>query len=303
GKSITFSKPLFNSNNDFTLSDDESLSDEDIPKDKVKIYSTSLFKFDDEYISSDVNPLFNEVLENIENKDSYDYNLDKPDLLVTPLFNATEDECFDPGGNVDEIELLLNHDSSTLKMSVAFIFEGFTDEPPLEENDHLFDLESKEKNILYDASINDLMTKDKVFDPGIQEKKFSPTYVSLSFEDRHYLFFTYVIQIFLPQFTYLVDSPFLLSSGSGDTIFDPDIFAFHFLALVASHQSGTFISSNVYPNILNGSPMEIALPPASTLISQWYRDCLDFEDSHARGFVLRLLELLSFACLYGNLIS
>nr|GFB05610.1 hypothetical protein [Tanacetum cinerariifolium] len=96
-----------------------------------------LFEFDNEYISSDVNPLFDEVLENIENKDSY---LDEPDLLVTPLFDANEGKCLDPGGDVDEIKLLLHHDPSTLKMSVASILEQFTNESPLEENDDLFNL-------------------------------------------------------------------------------------------------------------------------------------------------------------------
>ncbi|GJV05856.1 hypothetical protein Tco_1343512 [Tanacetum coccineum] len=68
-KSVTFSNPLFDSNDDFTSSDDESLSDEDVPKENVKIYSNPLFEFDDEYISSAVNPHFDEVLENIENMD------------------------------------------------------------------------------------------------------------------------------------------------------------------------------------------------------------------------------------------
>ncbi|GKB18529.1 hypothetical protein Tco_0852452 [Tanacetum coccineum] len=154
GKSVTFSNPLFDSNADFTSSDDESLSDEDVPEDNVKIYSNSLFEFDDEYISSDINPLFNEVLENIESEDSYVSKLDETDLLVTPLSAFNEDECFDPGGDVDEIELLLHRDPSTPKISVATIIEGFTDEPPIEENDDLSDLESKEnewKKILYDA--------------------------------------------------------------------------------------------------------------------------------------------------------
>nr|GFA55045.1 hypothetical protein [Tanacetum cinerariifolium] len=52
-KSVTFSNPLFNSNNDFTSSDDESLSDEEVLKENDKIYSNPLFEFDDEYISSD----------------------------------------------------------------------------------------------------------------------------------------------------------------------------------------------------------------------------------------------------------
>ncbi|GJZ11861.1 hypothetical protein Tco_0546620 [Tanacetum coccineum] len=155
-KSMTFSNPLFDSNDDFTSSDDESLSDEAVPKDNFKFYSNPLFEFDDEYISSDVYPLFDKVLEDIECKVSYDSNLDEPTLLVTPLSDSNEDECLTPG---DEFELLLHHDSSTLKMSVASILEGFTDEPPLKKNDDLFDLESKTndwKKILYDAPIDDL---------------------------------------------------------------------------------------------------------------------------------------------------
>ncbi|GKG00305.1 hypothetical protein Tco_0301995, partial [Tanacetum coccineum] len=97
---------------DFTYSDNELLSDEDVSED-VKIYSNPLFEFDDEYLFSDVNPLFVEVLENIESKDSYVSNLDETALLVTPLFNANEDECFDPGGVIDEIDAFLDMDIST----------------------------------------------------------------------------------------------------------------------------------------------------------------------------------------------
>nr|GEZ89822.1 hypothetical protein [Tanacetum cinerariifolium] len=276
-KAVTFSNPLFYSNDDFIFSSDESLSDEDVPEDNVKIYSNPLFKFDDEYISIDINPIFDEVLENIKSKDSYDSNLDEPDLLVTPFSDANKNECFDSKGDDDEINVLgcedsyydsegdilylesflnddlLHHDLSIPAMSVSSILEGFTDEPPLEENDELLDLEPKNddwKKILYGAPI--LITEDKVFDPVIHDRNFSPTYVSLPFTDRHCLFFTYVVRILLLYITYPVVSPFLLSSGSEDTIFDLGISAFHF-----SHRSGTFISFNVYPNILNESPMKI----------------------------------------------
>nr|GEZ11224.1 hypothetical protein [Tanacetum cinerariifolium] len=59
-KSMTFSNPLFDSNDDFISSDDESLSDKEVPDENVKIYSNPLFEFDDEYISSDVIPFFGE---------------------------------------------------------------------------------------------------------------------------------------------------------------------------------------------------------------------------------------------------
>nr|GEU75010.1 hypothetical protein [Tanacetum cinerariifolium] len=298
-KSVTFSNPLFDSNGDFTSSDDESLSDEDVPEDNIKMYSNPLFEFDDEYISSDVNSLFDEVLEDIESKVSYESNLDEPTLLVTPLFDSNKDECFTPG---DDIELLLHHDSSTPKISVISIPEErfcipindlmtedkfFDSRGDIDEIDAFLDIDistdikdgyyDSKGDVLYLESllsddttpnpppevfldrdprslsdINDLKIMVKVFDPEIHEKFFSPTYASLPFEDRHYLYFSYVIQIFLPYFTYPVDSPFLLSSGSEDTIFDLGIFAFHF-----SHRCGTFISFNVYPNILNEISMEI----------------------------------------------
>nr|GFB43925.1 hypothetical protein [Tanacetum cinerariifolium] len=59
-----------------------------------------------------------------------------------------EDSYYDSKGDILYLESLLNddlihHDPSIPAMSVASILEGFTDEPPLEENDDLFDLESK----------------------------------------------------------------------------------------------------------------------------------------------------------------
>ncbi|GJY12287.1 hypothetical protein Tco_0381596 [Tanacetum coccineum] len=58
--SVTFSNPLFDANDDCTSCDDESLPEEDVPKENFKIYSNPLFEFDDEYIFSDVNTLSNE---------------------------------------------------------------------------------------------------------------------------------------------------------------------------------------------------------------------------------------------------
>ncbi|GJZ52415.1 hypothetical protein Tco_0606930 [Tanacetum coccineum] len=138
----------------------------------LKIYSNPLFDFDDKYISSDINPLFNEVLEDIESKDSYVSNLDKPAWLVTPLFDANEDECFDPGGDFDEID----------------------DDIPPDFEDGYHDLEGNRiylESLLIDEPDNDdLKSMVIVFDPRIHEKIISPTYVRLPFEDRWYQIFT-----------------------------------------------------------------------------------------------------------------
>ncbi|GJU70712.1 reverse transcriptase domain-containing protein [Tanacetum coccineum] len=186
--------------------DDESFLKEDVQEENFQVYSNPLFEIDDNYNSSDINPLFNEILKDVECKDSNISNFDEPVLLNTPLFD--KDECFDPGGEIDKIDAfmdayndsegdvleILHNTTHNLFPEVFFDHEpqGLKDEP---DND-------------------DLMTEDKVFDPGVMEKIFSPSYVRLSSKDRHYLFFTIVF-----------------SFGSEDTIFDPGIYAFHFSSL------------------------------------------------------------------------
>ncbi|GJR66806.1 hypothetical protein Tco_0012871 [Tanacetum coccineum] len=238
GNFVTLSNPLFNSNYDFTSSDDESFPKEDVLKEIFLIYSNPLFEFNEEYISSDVNPLFNEVLEDIKNKDSYVSNFDEPVLLVTPLFDANKDECFDPGGDIDEIDAFLYIDVSTdiedgyhdsegdVIYLECFLTNDTTHNLPLE----VF-LDHDPRSLKDEPDNDDLKRMVKVFDPEIHEKIISPTYVRLPFEDHHYLYLTFVIKIFLPFLTYLVDCLLLLFSGSEDTIFDPDIFAYSFYSL------------------------------------------------------------------------
>ncbi|GKB44808.1 hypothetical protein Tco_0889750 [Tanacetum coccineum] len=228
----------------------------------LNLTRTHLSNIMKEYISSDVNPLFNEVYTDIESKDSYVSNLDEPALLVTPLSDANEDECFDPRGVIDEIDAFLDMDISTdiengyhdsegdiIYLESLLIDDTIPNLPPEVFLDH------DPRSLKDEPDNDDLMTEDKVFNLGIWEIIFSPTYVKLPFEDRHYLSLTYVIRTFLPYFTYSVNS-FLLSSGSEDTIFDPGIPVFS-LKPVVSHQSGTFMCFNVYLNILNESLMEI----------------------------------------------
>ncbi|GJW99909.1 hypothetical protein Tco_0183823, partial [Tanacetum coccineum] len=266
------------------------------------------------YIFSDVNPLFNEVLEDIESKDSYVSNLDEQALLVTYLSELNKDECFDPRG--DEIKACLTSDSIPPEINEADfdpegdilllekllsddtsyplppkelyfedlkVIKSSVDTPPDFEDDYydsegdiiylesllikdtthnlppevVLDIDPKSFND--EPDFDDLKSMVKVFDPGINEKIISPTYVRITFEDCHNFSLTFVVKIFLPFLTYLVNSLLLLSSGSEDTIFDPGISAFHFSSLepVVSHRSGTFMCFNVYLNILNGSPMEI----------------------------------------------
>ncbi|GJS91604.1 hypothetical protein Tco_0774240 [Tanacetum coccineum] len=235
--------PIPRESEDTSGSDSESVlpsSDDFSPifEEKSVTFSNPLFEFNDEYISNDVSPLFDEVLEDIECKDSYDSNLDEPALLVTPLSDANKDECFDPGGDNDEIDAFLDMDISTdiengyhdsegdiIYLESLLIDDTSPNLPPEVYLDH------DPRSLKDEPDNDDLMTEDKVFDPGIYEKSFSLTFVKLTFEDRHYFPITFVIRIFLPYLTYSVDSSFLLSSGSEDTIFDPGISTFHFSSL------------------------------------------------------------------------
>ncbi|GJW17580.1 reverse transcriptase domain-containing protein [Tanacetum coccineum] len=164
----------------------DDFSSINVPRDDSVTFSNPLFEFDVNFNSSDINPLFDEVLEDIECKDSYDSNLDESTFLVTPLSDSNKDECLAPG---DDIEILLHHDPSTPMKSIASILEGFIDDPPFEENDDLFDLECKTndwKRILYDAPID----KAKCFDPGGDNDEIDaflaievPTYIEEGYYD------------------------------------------------------------------------------------------------------------------------
>nr|GEV78190.1 hypothetical protein [Tanacetum cinerariifolium] len=236
-KPMTFSNPLFGSNDDFISSDDESLSDEDVPKDNVKIYSNPLFEFNDEYISSDVNPPFNEVLENIESKDFYDPNLDKLDLLVTPLFDANKDECFDSGGDVDEINDIENDDYDT-KRDIYFLEEFLSnDTPPLPKNessnfDHHDDLsfsrpppEPPDVEVLLDLKPDTSVLSAKVVEDISEHHVLMPKILPTQ-----------------PTLCLNIDTLLLISSENEDKVFKPGILSY----LLVSHQEKT--TSNFFEN-------------------------------------------------------
>ncbi|GKD70355.1 hypothetical protein Tco_1324445 [Tanacetum coccineum] len=61
-----FSNHLFDSNADYTSSDEESSFEEDVPIENFKIYSNPLLEFDEEIFSIEINPLCNEVLEDLD---------------------------------------------------------------------------------------------------------------------------------------------------------------------------------------------------------------------------------------------
>ncbi|GKB70550.1 hypothetical protein Tco_0931962 [Tanacetum coccineum] len=107
-----FSNPLFESNDDYTSSDDESSSEEDVSVENFKIYSNPLLEFDEEIFSSKINPLYNEVLEDLDSI---------PPGNENDHFNAES----------DLIESFLNKDTVITSPKIDFLLEEFAGEHAL----------------------------------------------------------------------------------------------------------------------------------------------------------------------------
>nr|GEW28623.1 hypothetical protein [Tanacetum cinerariifolium] len=122
----TFSNSLFDSDNDFSSSDDESFFVEDVPKENVKIYSNPLF--DNEIISSKIDPHhFNaesDLIESLLNRDTlidsspkFDYLLEEFSELNAKIADTILESLSpfpipveDSDSHMDEIDLFLATD-------------------------------------------------------------------------------------------------------------------------------------------------------------------------------------------------
>ncbi|GJV95158.1 hypothetical protein Tco_1546735 [Tanacetum coccineum] len=155
----TFSNPLFDSNDDFTSSDDESLSDEDVPMENFKIYSNPLFD-DEEIISPQNDPHYfiaeSNFIESLFNRDilidsppKIDYLLEKftGELAhINPIPPGIEKADFDLEEEIRLVENLLYDNSSPrppeeLNLEIAdTIFESLPPSPILvEDSDSLME--------------------------------------------------------------------------------------------------------------------------------------------------------------------
>ncbi|GKA60833.1 hypothetical protein Tco_0760240 [Tanacetum coccineum] len=72
------------------FADELTLPKKVVHEENFQVYSNPLFEFDDNFTSSNENPLFNEIDEDVKNKNSNISNSDEPVLLNTPLFDKVE---------------------------------------------------------------------------------------------------------------------------------------------------------------------------------------------------------------------
>ncbi|GJZ51957.1 hypothetical protein Tco_0606472 [Tanacetum coccineum] len=172
----TFSNPLFDSNDDFTSSDDESLSDEDDPMENFKIYSNPLF--DEEIISTKIDPHYfnaeSNLIESLLNRDilidsspKFDYLLEEfsGELAhINPIPPGIEKADFDLEEEIRLVENLLYDNSSPrppeeLNLEIAdTILESLSPSPiPVADSDSLME------------EIDLFLASDDSMPPGIED--------------------------------------------------------------------------------------------------------------------------------------
>ncbi|GKB72265.1 reverse transcriptase domain-containing protein [Tanacetum coccineum] len=116
------SSPVKTSDNLEEFADELTLLKKVVHEENFQVYSNPLFEFDDNFNSSNVNPLFNEKDEEYENENSNISNSDEPVLLNTPLSDKVE--CSDPEVDIDEIDAFLAMEVSSNFEEGYFDSEG-----------------------------------------------------------------------------------------------------------------------------------------------------------------------------------
>ncbi|GJW41634.1 hypothetical protein Tco_0067479 [Tanacetum coccineum] len=129
----TFSNLLFDSNDDFTSSDDESLSDEDVPMENFKIYSNPLFD-DEEIISPKIDPHYFNAESNLI------VSLLNRDILIdsSPKIDYLLEEFSGELAHIDPIPSGIKKADFDLEEEIRFIenllYDNSSPRPPKELN-------------------------------------------------------------------------------------------------------------------------------------------------------------------------
>nr|GEY47373.1 hypothetical protein [Tanacetum cinerariifolium] len=135
---MTFSNPLFDCNNDFTSSDDKSLSNEDVPMEKFKIYSNPLVD-DEESISPKIDPHYfnaeSDLLESLLNRDTFIDSSPKFDYLLEEF--SLELAYIDPiPPGFEEADFHLEEE---IRLFENLLYDNSSPRPPKELNAKIAD--------------------------------------------------------------------------------------------------------------------------------------------------------------------
>ncbi|GJV41452.1 reverse transcriptase domain-containing protein [Tanacetum coccineum] len=154
------SSPVKTSDNPEEFADELTLLKKGVQEENFQVYSNPLFEFDDNFNSSNENPLFNEMVEDVENENSNVSNSDEPVLLNTPLSDKVE--CSDPEVDIDEIDAFLAMEVSSnfeegyydSEGDVIFLESLFSDDTTHNLSPEvIFDHEPKQNESIQNTSI------------------------------------------------------------------------------------------------------------------------------------------------------
>nr|GEY65564.1 hypothetical protein [Tanacetum cinerariifolium] len=235
----TFSNPTVDYNNDFTSSDDELLSKEDIPMENFKIYLNLLF-YDEEINSNKIDPHYfnakSNLIESLSNRDilfdsspKFDYLEEfSGELMPTSIINEERIKR----EHEEYISLMENNDSISLPENESSNFDHHDDpsfpRPPPEQPD---------VEIFFEPDLGVLTTKVV---KGISE---------------HYVLIPNILPT-LPTFDPLYpvyDTLLLFSSENEDKVFKPGI-PFY---LLVSYQDKTTFDVSENPMMMYGGEIPL----------------------------------------------
>ncbi|GKC53398.1 hypothetical protein Tco_1076143 [Tanacetum coccineum] len=134
----TFSNSLFDSDNDFSSSDDELFFDEDVPKEIFKIYSNLLFD-DEEIISTKIEPHhFNaesDLIESLLNQDISTVSNPKIDSLLEEFSGELAHiDLIPPGINKADFD-----SEEEIRLIKELLYDSSSPRPPEESNSEISD--------------------------------------------------------------------------------------------------------------------------------------------------------------------
>ncbi|GKF11519.1 hypothetical protein Tco_0049445, partial [Tanacetum coccineum] len=160
----TFSNPLFDSNDDFTSSDDESLSDKDVPMENFKIYSNPLFD-DEEIISPKIDPHYFNAESNLIK------SLLNRDILIdsSPKFYYLLEEFSGELAHIDPIHPGIKKADFNLEDEIHFVenllYDNSSPRPPEELNLEIVDIihESLSPSLILVTDSDSLMEEIDIF--------------------------------------------------------------------------------------------------------------------------------------------
>nr|GEY79853.1 hypothetical protein [Tanacetum cinerariifolium] len=247
-----FSNPLFDCNDDFTSSDNKSLSNEDVPMEIFKIYLNPLFD-DEESISTKIDlHYFNaesNLLESLLNRDTFidsspkfDYLLEEFSGKLTHIglippgieeadFDLAEEIRLDMDSHMEEIDLFL--------ATIDLMPPGIKYDDYDSEGDIHF-LEELLRNDSLPLPENEPSNFDHHGDPSFPRSPPKPPDVEVFFDSEsdtgvlttkvvkgiseHYVLMPNILPTLLTLDLVLDFTPSHDSLGSGNKIFDPGIF-------------------------------------------------------------------------------